>query len=85
MFTLAGAVNVEVDVGVDVDIDHLTAQLEPGYWSSCIGGSTIKIEVDIDFKIGKGCWSFMYERWSSGTFFTQTKPPTGLPWTNYCA
>ena len=24
-----------------------------------------------------GCWSFMYERWSSGVFFTQTKPPMG--------
>ena len=24
-----------------------------------------------------GCWSFMYERWESGAFFTQTKPPKG--------
>ena len=24
-----------------------------------------------------GCWCFMYERWESGAFFTQTKPPTG--------
>ena len=24
-----------------------------------------------------GCWSFMYERWESGVFFTQTKPPGG--------
>ena len=24
-----------------------------------------------------GCWSFLYERWASGVFFTQTKPPTG--------
>ena len=24
-----------------------------------------------------GCWSFLYERWASGLFFTQTKPPAG--------
>lgn len=26
-----------------------------------------------------GCWSFLYERWESGAFFTQTKPPAGEP------
>ena len=29
-----------------------------------------------------GSWSFLYERWSSGVFFTQTKPPTGPFWDN---
>ena len=24
-----------------------------------------------------GSWSFLYERWESGVFFTQTKPPKG--------
>ena len=37
-----------------------------------LGTVVIKI-----FRAFIGCWSFIYERWSSGMFFTQTKPPTG--------
>lgn len=35
---------------------------------------TVVIQI---FRAFIGCWSFVYERWSSGMFFTQTKPPTG--------
>ena len=27
-----------------------------------------------------GTWSFIFERWSSGMFFVQTKPPKGIFW-----
>ena len=27
-----------------------------------------------------GTWSFIFERWSSGMFFVQTKPPKGKFW-----
>ena len=37
--------------------------LETGWWLVC--------------RAFIGCWCFMYERWESGAFFTQTKPPTG--------
>ena len=31
-------------------------------------------------KYKTGTWSFLLERWSSGMFFVQTKPPAGIFW-----